>query len=256
MTQLEFAAWCQQFPLRGNEPLSRDEQELLLQHGLRHGGAEEQAVPWHAAAWAGACDSQRALNRAADLFSATVELLADELGEAQPNAGTRLVARGRRPSAPLQPDRPVCGVTGVGYGDRGYGFYRTKRVFADNTIEQIRRLGDTLTDIGAGDPGRSWVACERAHRLRFLGPAFSTKVAHFAGYDMATRQGPLIADENTAWGVWALSARAISNVRTNANMYASYVHLAEHLATADRTPADIEYALFKIGPEIKNACRR
>jgi hypothetical protein len=180
--------------------------------------------------------------------------LADGLEESNLGSDVRLISRSdvrARQGSPL--DLFVAALA-WGYGDRGYGSFRAARVFADNATADIERLVGALADLGPDDPAASWRACERDHRLKHLGVAFSTKVAHFAGYDAVAHRGPLIADVNTAWGVWALSGREISNIRTDPEMYARYVNLAEDLATSTMTPADIEYALFVIGPAIRDAC--
>jgi len=89
-----------------------------------------------------------------------------------------------------------------GYGVRGYGRYRTRRVLAQDSagallagaLENLRPAEvtpDALID--AYDRFRS------AHRLHGLGPAFFTKILYFAGYrhERAALQ-PLILDSVVA----------------------------------------------------------
>jgi hypothetical protein len=89
-----------------------------------------------------------------------------------------------------------------GYGIRGYGRYRTRRVLAQESA--VARLEGALENLRAAEltPDMLLDAYDRfrsSHRLRGLGPAFFTKILYFAGY-RRERAGlqPLILDSVVA----------------------------------------------------------
>ncbi len=113
-------------------------------------------------------------------------------------------------------------------------------------------LVDTYQEVMGGAPSR--VA---QHEPRLVGEghlaldtAFASKVAYFASFDRDRGRGPLIADLNTAWALWALAA--IWDSRSRAALYADYVAWAERWAAdLNCRPDDVERALFIIGPSIR-----
>ena len=117
----------------------------------------------------------------------------------------------------------------------------------------MRNAVDTVRDeatISVAAAFRAWSWGGRA-KLPGLGTAFASKVAYFAAYDREAGTGPLIADMNTAWSLWALAG--VWDSRRTADHYADYVTWAEHQAIdLDCRSDDVERALFDLGPRIRS----
>jgi len=175
--------------------------------------------------------------------------------------GTRLISRAdvfeRREGDPLD---LFLAVMAWGYGDRGYGWRRTANVIAaaerDGGVSRLADVVRTLRDCGTGAPHalfRMWSRGGDA-KLRGLGTAFASKLAYFVSYDRDRGTGPLIADNNTGWSIWALANIARST--SVAEAYADYVEQAEdwarHLGCRSD---DVELALFRLGPRVREAYR-
>lgn len=83
-----------------------------------------------------------------------------------------------------------------------------------------------------------------------LGPAFASKVAYFAIYERKSGAGPLIADLNTAWSVWALGG--IWDSRYFPEKNSDYVQWCGRWTRAlGCRPDDIERTLLNLGPAIR-----
>jgi hypothetical protein len=109
---------------------------------------------------------------------------------------------------------------------------------------------------GRRSPG-AWRAWSRGGtaELRGLGAAFASKVAYFACYDRAGGTGPLIADQNTAWALWALAG--IWDSRARQTTYGRYIETAGRWAgELGCRSDDIERALFTMGPHIRGTWQR
>ena len=134
-----------------------------------------------------------------------------------------------------------------GYGDRGYGPSRVKKILENNSQIFARNL---RAQYGASKKGpeASWVSHTKTAKLKYLGPAFATKFAYFgAGHQKAKSPIPLIADINTSCGVWELAKipRSVKQLEG----YLRYVKLAhEWGASIGEFGADeAERALCEIG---------
>jgi Putative 8-oxoguanine DNA glycosylase OGG-like protein len=67
--------------------------------------------------------------------------------------------------------------------------------------------------------------------------------------------GPLIADTNTAWSLWALHGTWDS--RNDGAQYSAYVAWSERLARLLGCRSDdVERALFALGPDVRRSWRR
>lgn len=134
-----------------------------------------------------------------------------------------------------------------GYGDRGYGPSRVKKILANNSQIFDRNL-QAQYEASKNGPEESWVSHTKSAKLKFFGPAFATKFAYFGARHQKTEsQIPLIADINTSWGSWKLAniPRSVEQLEG----YLRYVKLAHDWgASYGEFGADeVERALFEIG---------
>jgi hypothetical protein len=142
-----------------------------------------------------------------------------------------------------------------GFGTTGYGGWRTAAMVNPEGRDQERRVADAVDAYraawstgGAEAIARAWASGKG--KIRGLGPAFASKLAYFAIYDRTAGNGPLIADLNTAWSVWALGG--IWDSRYEPRKYLGYVQWCERWAQElGRRSDDIERALFNLGPAIR-----
>ena len=140
-----------------------------------------------------------------------------------------------------------------GFGERGYGWHRTRGMFGEDGAQRVPKLVGSLRS-SANDPEEIWRVLRGSLGLRGLGPAFGTKLAYFASYHDKPGTGPLIADRWTAWAFWAFTERW--DIRASARSYAEYVHSAQAWAARlGRRPDDVERAFFIAGPHIRQAWR-
>lgn len=138
-----------------------------------------------------------------------------------------------------------------GYGPVGWGWWRTANIINRNGEEAVGCAVEALQRAGGEGPVCAWRAWSSGGeaKLPWLGTAFAGKVAYFSSYDRAIGRGPLIADENTAWALWALAG--IGNSRATASRYGEYVEWAAgQAARLGCRSDDIERALFTIGPTV------
>lgn len=146
-----------------------------------------------------------------------------------------------------------------GFGTTGYGCWRTAAMVNPQGQDQEQRVATAVDAyLAAWSTGGAMAVAQAWTRgigkIGGLGPAFATKVAHFAIYDRKAGAGPLIADLNTAWSVWALAG--IWDSRYNPVKYSEYVQWCEQWAHAvNRRSDDIERVLFNIGPAIRRHYR-
>lgn len=140
-----------------------------------------------------------------------------------------------------------------GFGLRGYGWRRTLDILTtagdDAVIKAMRTLQHSYSCGGPEGVWRAFSASDAA-KLHGLGTAFASKVAYFTCYDRLRGDGPLIADRNTAWALWALED--VWDSRNSAALYARYVAAATAWATSLGSRSDdIERSLFVLGPHIR-----
>ncbi len=150
-----------------------------------------------------------------------------------------------------------------GYGNVGYGRYRTRRMLA--TPKVAERLETALAPLRSpalatpdqlADVYRS-LSWGGSSRIRGLGPAFFTKLLYFAGH----RHGevglqPLILDRRVARALAAAGGPALASWGWTAEQWLSYLTWAYERAAALGVPADVvEYRLFDLGrlPEATTA---
>jgi hypothetical protein len=147
-----------------------------------------------------------------------------------------------------------------GFGVTGYGWYRTRQIFAQNAGSRVPELLATLRSV-SDSPESTWAVLTGDQGLHGLGPAFGTKLAYFTGYDRTeSGNGPLIADRWTAWAFWALTDQW--DLRRSADLYRQYVETACSWAAALSADSgsvvrsdDIERALFAAGPYVRREWR-
>ena len=134
-----------------------------------------------------------------------------------------------------------------GYGDRGYGPSRVKKVLQNNAEIFDQNL-QAQYEASKKGPEASWMSHTKTAKLKYLGPAFATKFAYFgARHQNAKSPIPLIADINTSWGVWELAKipRSVKKI----NGYLQYVELAHEWGEShgEFGADEVERALFEIG---------
>jgi hypothetical protein len=142
-----------------------------------------------------------------------------------------------------------------GFGTTGYGWSRTARMINPGLRNEeatvaaaVESYRSAWAEGGAEAVAQSWG--RGTGRIPGLGPAFASKVAYFALYDRDKQSGPLIADLNTAWSVWAVSGTWDS--RYDSAKYAEYVEWCIRWADELHCRSDdIERALFDIGPQVR-----
>ncbi len=144
-------------------------------------------------------------------------------------------------------DDVFIGAMIFGYGDRGYGPSRVKRVLQENEKIFERNL-QVQYEASKNGPEASWVSHTKTGKLKYFGPAFATKFAYFGARHQKTEsQIPLIADINTSWGSWELAKipRSVEQLEG----YLRYVKLAHDWGESHgKYGADeVERALFEIG---------
>ena len=134
-----------------------------------------------------------------------------------------------------------------GYGDRGYGPSRVKKILQENKQIFDRNL-QAQYEASKNGPEASWVSHTKTAKLEYLGPAFATKFAYFGARHQKTQVPiPLIADINTSWGVWELAKIPRSVERSDG--YLRYVKLAHDWGEShgEFGADEVERALFEIG---------
>jgi hypothetical protein len=141
-----------------------------------------------------------------------------------------------------------------GHGLSGYGPVRVGKIVAAAGTELRPRL-EGLVRAAKQGPAEAWDALTGTHQLKFLGPAFATKVAYFAAFTPESSASQvLIADANTSWAMWDL-VDVVRSVELRAG-YLTYVALARHWADEHSwRPDDVEWALFEIGKEVARVDR-
>ena len=142
-----------------------------------------------------------------------------------------------------------------GFGATGYGCWRTAEMInpggesrEQRILEAVGAYRTAWSSGGAAAVAQAWTLGNG--KVAGLGPAFASKVAYFAVYERNSGAGPLIADINTTWSVWALGG--IWDSRYSPGNYSDYVQWCERWAHAlGRRSDDIERALFNVGPAIR-----
>lgn len=238
---------------RQGHTVSDDRAEAILRSVIDNfGPTDDHWVRWSGTTWT-AADTWGDRTHAA--LGALVESLGDD-GHAErwmPIARRDVFARAEHGHLDL-----FVAAMAWGFGVRGYGWRRTSDIIAaageNRVADAVERLKTAAIQ---GGPSGVWQAWSRGGdaKLRGLDTAFASKVAYFASYDREQGSGPLIADLNTTWALWALGD--IWDSRTSAQQYEKYVHWAQHRAEKLGCRSDdVERALFVIGPDIRKAWTR
>jgi len=217
--------------------------------GLDPVATDDHGVSWHSHAWIDARDGVWT-----DDTRERLRRLAAHLPRTSHGDGWRLITR--RDVFAMAGDDDLdlfLAAMAWGFGTVGYGWRRTARIIDAAGEGEVRRavacLRDVSTEQGAAEAWTAWSWGGPA-KLRGLGTAFASKVAYFASFDRSQGRGPLIADINTAWALWALNGTWDS--RTSADRYAGYGDWAvEQSKTFGCRPDDIERALFRLGPAVR-----
>lgn len=211
----------------------------LLELQDDHTHVLDQAVRWKPERW-----------RSVDLRNLGAHLEAIE-SVSDPGSGDELLIRRRHVATLDQPEARFLAAMIWGFGPVGYGPTRVSRIAieaGDQLTPSIRGIADAAR-IG---PEPAWKAFTSTHKLKWLGPAFATKVAYFESLAVdQDAQGPLIADLNTSWAMWDLVRLPRSVSRRDS--YLTYVEVANDWAKQTGCRADdVEWALFEIGKGVRN----
>jgi hypothetical protein len=212
---------------------------------------DDHAVWWNGQTWVDAAPwSEKVRER--------LRALCDGLDDHSRNDGWRLICRTNVFARADDPLDLFLAAIAWGFGNRGYGWRRTADIIDGAAEMRVRRAVEDLRD-AATNCGYAgvWLAWSRdgIAKLSGLDTAFASKLAYFACFDRTEGRGPLIADLNTAWALWALTG--IWDSRKSAGLYREYVEWAERKAHGlDCRPDDIERALFAVGPDIRRVWKQ
>jgi hypothetical protein len=211
---------------------------------------EDHAIPWNARAW---CTAEWWDERT----RAHVQGLASDLNGGEIDLPEQLQISRADVFNRLDGDDFDLFIATMawGFGTTGYGCWRTAKITNDSGQDRVRASVGLLRKLGAtgsmAELWRTWSFGGRA-KLRGLDTAFASKVAYFGGFDRGTGSGPLIADLNTSWSLWALTGAWDS--RASAENYEWYVRWAARCATElNCRQDDVERALFQLGPRVRRA---
>ncbi len=133
-----------------------------------------------------------------------------------------------------------------GAGTGAQSVQRRVKVFEQNSSVAVgERLTEALAVQRAEGPVEAYSALRGRLRLRWLGPAFFTKLLYFAGYENSTGETrPLILDRFVAVGMGLGWPRA----GWSSERYGRYLRYAHHWAAeAGTSPDAVELALFRAG---------
>lgn len=126
-----------------------------------------------------------------------------------------------------------------GYGRRGYGPYRVRRVLdQDGAGENLRAGYDVLHRDG---PGAAFSAFADKHRLAWLGPAFFTKFMFFAD----PTQQSLVLDEYVAAWIREHIGLKLPLYPARSSVYVGYLELVQAWAAMlELTVHEVEQLIF------------
>ncbi|MGY6502209.1 MAG: 8-oxoguanine DNA glycosylase OGG fold protein [Acidimicrobiales bacterium] len=214
----------------------------LLELHSDDGHVLDQAVRWKPARW-----------RSVDLRKLGAHLEAIE-SASDTDSGDKLLIRRRHVATLDQPEARFLAAMIWGFGPVGYGPTRVSRIATeagDQLTSSIRGIADAAR-IG---PEPAWKAFTSTHKLKWLGPAFATKVAYLESLAVdQNAPGPLIADLNTSWAMWHFVRlpRSVSRL----DSYLTYVEIARQWADEIGCRSDdVEWALFALGQKFPKTLR-
>jgi hypothetical protein len=132
-----------------------------------------------------------------------------------------------------------------GYGDRGYGPYRVTQMLNQANAEEV--LAEVFDICQNGNPKFAYDYL-RTHRIRILGPSYSSKFITFC----TPRQiGAPIYDSYIALWVNAFAAQDFMGVKTSSEVWNSKTYsrywdwVKQHSDELNCFPDDVELVLFR-----------
>lgn len=156
------------------------------------------------------------------------------------------------------PTELFIAVMAWGLGDDNRGAARAGRVLSQGKAETVIKAVVDETRQGGARAGYS-TYYTRGNKLRHLDVAFITKLIHFAGYESERQPRPLIYDKLIATAITRLpTAQLLPDIEDKVTTvaYEQYCRWAYDTAREHGTePAVVEWALFALGAEIRNALR-
>lgn len=204
--------------------------QVLVDRWLAEGRPTQRAAPWPRERWIAE-------------FSEHADFLS-KLPRALDRDGVKAAAT-NAPSDGLAAERAFITVMAWGFGNVGYGPYRTRRALASTpqAAARLQRVAAALFENGVYAAYGLLGSADQA-RLQGLGPAFGTKFLYFI-QPADTSPRALILDETVASWLEEQGIRLNPNV-WSVRTYARYLELlhrwAELLAV---TPEDVEYVIFR-----------
>ena len=169
--------------------------------------------------------------------------LLDSLPDLLDREGVRRVAK----DAHLDPNHAVAAFVVVmlwGFGNVGYGPFRTRRILDDtpDSAGRLHAVAVALHDEGAEAAYRLF---ERDAKLKWLGPAFGTKFLYFA-QPRGTDPQSLIHDALVSAWLAREAGINLPSLLWDTASYTTYLGLIRHWADEiGCDPEDIEYAIFQ-----------
>jgi hypothetical protein len=135
---------------------------------------------------------------------------------------------------------------------------RRARVFTESPAGNIEARLATVLDLLRNEGAvAACFAFNNGHRVRFLGPAFFTKVLYFAGYESAAgAYRPLILDSVVSRALRSTGADGIMwpDHGWTTKVYGRYLSIVhEHAQAVGVLPDRVEAALFSRGRELARA---
>lgn len=131
-----------------------------------------------------------------------------------------------------------------GAGTGAQSIHRRIKIFTANPGEVGPRLASALEIQQSEGPVAAYAALQGRLKLKFLGPAFFTKLLYFAGYDNPTGDlRPLILDRFVARGLQA----GWPTAGWSSTQYSEYLRHAHKWA--DKDPDTVELLLFRAGKQ-------
>src|SRR5262249_47214572 len=138
-----------------------------------------------------------------------------------------------------------------GIGTKARNVTRHLRLFAAADVP--RKLGSSVRVMAADGPKRAYEVLSGENHVRYLGPAFFTKLLYFAGmHHCAGTLVPLILDDNVRIGMNALRWTSWPSTGWTASQYEEYLRVGNDWASqwaGGVAPDLIELALFEFGLE-------
>ncbi|HEY2579900.1 MAG TPA: TniQ family protein [Streptosporangiaceae bacterium] len=128
--------------------------------------------------------------------------------------------------------------------------------------DAARKIEATVSTVRTNGAAAGYKAYYSHYRLDQLNIAFVTKLLYFAGYRIQQERRPLIYDNLVSAAITRLPTAPLlpltaePRIKVRTSKYERYCEWAENLATERQTePAAVEWALFYLGGQIRDALR-